>query len=123
MSSIDCFIRTWSTIKLFKEFILTFYVLDIGYVCARPSDKNGLWIIGPFFADSYEVAQLILQSIQNVLPDKQTYQINVPSCNSYAIKLAEGLEFVGQCSRMYTRKMPEKPDISKVYAPTSLQLG
>ena len=82
-----------------------------------------MWIIGPLFADSYEIGRLIIESLQNKLPENETFQINVPSCNPSAINLVNGLEYIGQCSRMYNKAMPEKPNILKVYAPTSLQLG
>ena len=61
--------------------------------------------------------------MQNSLPENETYQINVPSCNTDALKLIEGLEFVCKHSRMYTKGMPEKSDMKKIYAPASLQLG
>ena len=82
-----------------------------------------MWLIGPLFAEKYEYAHIILESIQNELPDGDIYQINVPSCNPDAIKLIDGLEFDGQCSRMYSRGIPERPNVLKVFAPTSLQLG
>ena len=64
-----------------------------------------------------------MQSIQNSLPENETYQINVPSCNANALQLTEGLEFLCKHSRMYTRGMPDKPDMKQIYAPASLQLG
>ena len=99
------------------------YFRLLGYGCARLSNTDGFWLIGPLFAERYEVANIILKSMQNALPEKETFQINVPSCNPSALTLVNGLEFVGQCSRMYNRGIPEKPNILKVYAPTSLQLG
>ena len=80
-------------------------------------------MIGPLYAENFEIADLIMKSIQNGLPENETYQINVPSCNANALKLIGGLEFVCKHSRMYTKGMPEKPDMKKIYAPVSLQLG
>ena len=95
----------------------------LGYGCGRLSNEDGFWLIGPLFAEQCEVANIILKSIQNALSENETFQINVPSCNPSALKLINQLEFVGQCSRMNNRGLPEKPNILKVYAPTSLQLG
>ena len=97
--------------------------LHVGYGCARPSNKSGIWLIGPLFAERYEDAYMILQSLQNALPETDIFQINVPSCNPAALKLINGLELVGQCSRMYTKGRPQKPNVLKVFAATSLQLG
>ena len=82
-----------------------------------------MWLIGPLFAEKYEYAFIILKSIQNYLPEGDTFQINVPSCNADAINLTHDTEFVGQCSRMYNKGMPHRPNTLKVYAATSLQLG
>ena len=95
----------------------------LGYGCARLSNEDGFWLIGPLFAEKFEIANIILESILNLFPEKETFQINIPSCNPNAVKLVNGMEFVGQCARMYNKGIPEKPNILKVYAPTSLQLG
>ena len=105
------------------EIMNWFSIYISGYGCARPSNKSGLWLIGPLFADTFEIANELMQSMQNNLPEKETFQINVPSCNPDALKLIEGLEFVCKHSRMYTRGMPDKPNMQRVYAPASLQLG
>ena len=94
-----------------------------GYGCARPSKPDGIWLVGPLFAEEYKFARLILVALQNQLPENNKFQINVPSCNDDALMLIKGLKFVGQCSRMYSKGLPEKPNVQKVFAPTSLQLG
>ena len=117
------------TIRLRNSYAILLEVMNefsnyiVGYGCVRPSNKRGLWLIGPLYADTFEIANELMQSMQNNLPEKETLQINVPSCNPAALKLIEGLEFVCKHSRMYSRGMPDKPNMQRVYAPASLQLG
>jgi GNAT superfamily N-acetyltransferase len=79
--------------------------------------------IGPLFADTPEIAELIYRGLSATAPDELIY-LDTPEPNEAAVALAKrhGMIEVFGTERMYTREIPELP-IHRIFGVTSFELG
>lgn len=117
------FLHSW--LKQYGSFTLVSYDSNSaiqGYAVIRPC-KIG-WKIGPLFAENPEIARAILNNLLALIPENQTFYLDVPEPNHDAIRLAESfnMSVVFGTARMYTREEPEI-DIYKIFGVTTFELG
>ncbi|MES0824679.1 GNAT family N-acetyltransferase [Ruegeria sp. SCP11] len=96
-----------------------------GYATLRPC-KNG-YKIGPLFADRADIAETLLASLLETLPEDQSAQevfIDMPQPNQAAFDLAAklGLEKVFETARMYSSHQPDI-DLNRIFGVTTFELG
>ncbi|WP_031484403.1 GNAT family N-acetyltransferase [Maridesulfovibrio frigidus] len=93
-----------------------------GYGVIRPC-RTG-YKIGPLFADSYEVADLIFQRLCSEVETNTQIYIDVPEVNEHAMGLASsyGMEKVFGTARMYTGEAPQL-GLDKIFGVTTFELG
>lgn len=79
--------------------------------------------IGPLFADNFEYAKEIYQTLSGRVESEPVY-LDVPEINLDALKLVteEKLEKVFETVRMYSQP-PPKMDLEKVFGVTTFELG
>ncbi len=104
----------------------TFYAVNekegvTGFAVLRKTE-NG-WKVGPLFADDFSMAEALYTACLNEVPDEKVF-LDIPMCNSNAVKLAEKYEtsYVFECARMYYGTPPEIP-MEKVFGITTFELG
>jgi GNAT superfamily N-acetyltransferase len=92
-----------------------------GYGFARPC-RTG-FKIGPLFADTPEIAELLFSAIAAGLPGEPLY-LDLPEPNVSALALASrhGMTPVFGTARMYSRRIPELP-LDRCYGVTTFELG
>ncbi len=96
-----------------------------GYATLRPCQSG--YKIGPLFADSAEIAQALLASVLQAIPDDHaTHEvfIDMPQPNAAAFALADalGLEKVFETARMYSDHQPDI-DLDRIFGVTTFELG
>lgn len=94
-----------------------------GYGVLRPCYSGPK--IGPLFADSVEVADMLMRGLLEAGTSRDTAVfIDIPAPNQAALNLAErlGLTKMWQTCRMYRGAAPELP-LERVFAITSLEMG
>ncbi|KFM82369.1 hypothetical protein X975_09920, partial [Stegodyphus mimosarum] len=92
----------------------------VGYLCLRPT-VVGFWMISPFYADSEDIAELLLFSLlSNVNFSEITdgIQIRVPDKNPYCMKLIQKYGFRDENLPISTgyNKTCIEIDVSKFYS-------
>lgn len=90
----------------------------LGYGCIRRDNNNG-GMIGPIYADSGDLCEVILRSLLEGFQLKagnNIYSVMALSSNKQACKILTkvGLNEVEQCSRMFTKFVPAA-SFSKIY--------
>ncbi len=80
--------------------------------------------IGPLFAESFDLAERLFQSLLSSIPIGNVFYLDVPSPNPNAQKLVEKykLQAVFETARMYLGTAPELP-LDNIYGITSFELG
>ncbi len=80
--------------------------------------------IGPLFADTPELAELLFQSLKSRINSQEPIFLDTPEVNPQAIDLAErnGMKVVFETARMYTGEKPELP-FTRLFGVTSFELG
>jgi len=93
-----------------------------GYGVLRPCVKG--FKIGPLFASSPEIAEGLLLSLLEGLPEGAPFYLDATEANPRAIALAEsfGMKPVFGTARMYNKSRPELPD-GEIYGISSFELG
>ena len=115
------FIKAWTNqVGVFGYAILKKNVL-VGYGVARPCHIG--YKIGPFFADSVDIADSILSSLLSEIKG-ELVQIDIPEPNINAIKLAHKYCLVESfgCARMYLGNINSEP-LQNIYSVTSYEFG
>ncbi|BCS88768.1 GNAT family N-acetyltransferase [Pseudodesulfovibrio sediminis] len=117
----DAFLQAW----LSPSVVTAFGVVDrdrlTGFGVIRPC-KSG-YKIGPLFADSAGVAEMLYRALKASVPDEPVY-LDVISPNKAALELVKrhGLHEIFATVRMYTGGAPDVA-LKKVYGITSFELG
>ncbi len=114
------FLKIWISQPESFSFGLVKQNLLKGYGTIRKC-VNG-YKIGPLFADSPEVAGILLDQLRGSIPEQEEFFIDVPDNNPLALELVSGMEFVFETARMFTKGQP-KVDMSKIYGVTTLEVG
>lgn len=80
--------------------------------------------IGPLFAETFEVADSLFQSLVNSIPENTPVFLDIPEINPEAIKLVDRHTMTKGFStaRMYTKISPELP-IEQTYGVTTYEVG
>jgi GNAT superfamily N-acetyltransferase len=93
-----------------------------GYGVVRPCRVG--YKIGPLFADTPEVAEVLFLALKAIPAAENTIYLDVPEVNQAAIALATkySLQVVFETARMYTRQAPSIA-LDKIYGVTSFELG
>ena len=80
--------------------------------------------IGPLFADSQELAQILLNALKSGISSTETIYLDTPEVNREAVELAERnkMTIVFETARMYTGKNPKMP-LNRLFGVTSFELG
>lgn len=80
--------------------------------------------VGPLYADSEALAELLLTALLAYAPANSPVFIDMPECNDSALALAKryAMPLVFEAARMYTQTAPQL-NTSKVYGVTTLELG
>jgi GNAT superfamily N-acetyltransferase len=93
-----------------------------GYGVLRPCRVG--YKIGPLFADTPEVAEIIFLALKAIPTAENTIYLDVPEPNQAAITLATkySLQVVFETARMYTGQAPSIA-LDKIYGVTSFELG
>jgi GNAT superfamily N-acetyltransferase len=84
--------------------------------------RNG-YKIGPLFADSEEIAEMIYSALASVAGQEPIF-LDVPELNKAAVALAQshGMKEVFGTARMYTKKVPKLP-LDQIFGVTTFELG
>jgi GNAT superfamily N-acetyltransferase len=84
--------------------------------------RNG-YKIGPLFADSEEIAEMIYSALASVAGQEPLF-LDVPELNKSAVALAQshGMKEVFGTARMYTKKVPKLP-LDQIFGVTTFELG
>lgn len=89
----------------------------LGYGCVR-HDNNGGAMIGPLYADSSDMCEVLLRNLMDryELKPNKIWSVMALSSNKQACKILTraGLREVEQCSRMFTKFVPAA-SFSKIY--------
>ncbi|CAM9281480.1 unnamed protein product [Laminaria digitata] len=93
-----------------------------GYGVLRPSAGGAR--IGPLFADSVKVAELLLMGLAGSTSPKTMISMDIPDINEEAVRLAERLGFskVFVMARMYRGPAPKVP-MDRIFSITIAELG
>lgn len=93
-----------------------------GYGLFRPCQTG--YNISPLYCNNYETAQQLLSALIAHMSSDQPFYMNIPKCNTDALKLVEQMEMkiVKETFRMYSRKEPEI-QLNNIYSFTSSVLG
>jgi hypothetical protein len=93
-----------------------------GYGVIRPC-RTG-FKIGPLFADSFDIAERLLDALGGRISAGTPLFLDVPAMNSAALSLARdhNMTPVFETGRMYNKGMPAVP-MEKVFGITSFELG
>ncbi len=93
-----------------------------GYAVMRPCVKG--FKIGPLFASGREVAESLLSSLLQSLPEDTLFYLDVPATNEDAIAMASdwGMKQVFRTARMYNLFRPELPE-REIFGISSFELG
>lgn len=80
--------------------------------------------IGPLFADNFEVADKLFQSLVSSIEKNSPVFLDIPEINQNAVVLVGlyKMEKVFATARMYTKKFPTLP-IDRIYGVTTFELG
>jgi len=80
--------------------------------------------IGPLFANSSELADLLFLALRSGIKTKQPIYLDVPEVNQAGVSLAKrhNMEVVFETARMYTGKKPNIP-LDRVFGVTSFEIG
>lgn len=80
--------------------------------------------IGPLFANSSELADLLFLALRSGIKAKQPIYLDVPEVNQAGVSLAKRhhLEVVFETARMYTGEKPNIP-LDRVFGVTSFEIG
>ena len=94
-----------------------------GWAMARACQEGHK--IGPVLAENPEVARQLLAQLARQIAPQETLYIDVPQPNSAAMAICEGLNLESkfECARMYTAPCPHQPDLTRLFAVTSFELG
>jgi len=116
------FLKCWISVP--ESFAIASVIKNqvIGYGVIRMCRKG--YKAGPLFADDYDTALGLYQSLCNQVAENTQVYLDVPEVNKSAVKLARtlGMEKVFETARMYTKGQP-KIDLSKIYGVTTFELG
>lgn len=93
-----------------------------GYGMIRKT-RDG-WRLGPWFADSPEYAECLLQALRQRAPSGDAVLVDIPEPNTVAMAMAaqQNMEPVFESARMYAGAAPQLP-LQRIYGVTSLELG
>lgn len=93
-----------------------------GYGVIRPCRKG--YKIGPLFADSSEIADLLFCALKSELPDTEQLFLDIPEVNLAALSLVKRHEMsvVFETARMYKGMPPELPT-ERLFGITTFELG
>ena len=80
--------------------------------------------IGPLFADSPELAELLFLALKAGIKPSEPFYIDTPEVNRTAVALAErhNMKVVFETARMYTEEKPDIP-LNRIFGVTSFELG
>ena len=80
--------------------------------------------IGPLFAENFEVANDLFQSLVSSISEKMPVFLDIPEINSEAVKLVNkySMEKSFSTARMYTKTPPKLP-IERIYGITTFEVG
>ena len=94
----------------------------LGYGIIRPCLSG--YKIGPLFADSEEVAQVMLHDLLKAVSPEGSIYLDIPEPNKSGLTLAEKCQMtpVFETARMYTANDPQLP-LQRIYGITSFELG
>jgi GNAT superfamily N-acetyltransferase len=116
------FIQSWITQKDCHALGIRQNGKLAGYGVIRPC-RSG-YKIGPLFADSPELADVLFLSLQSRAELSEPVFLDVPEVNLAAMELAErhNLKVVFETARMYTGDIPDMP-LDRVFGVTSFEVG
>ncbi|MEM6252038.1 MAG: GNAT family N-acetyltransferase [Cyanobacteria bacterium P01_D01_bin.156] len=94
----------------------------VGYGVLRPCQQG--YKIGPLFADGDAIAAEIFHTLAAQVPAGETFYLDVPEPNTAAVALAQrnGMSYVFETARMYTKTVPDLP-LNKIFGITTFELG
>jgi GNAT superfamily N-acetyltransferase len=94
----------------------------VGYGVARPCRVG--WKIGPLFADSPELAEVLFSALQARMPAGAPFFLDIPACNAaaWALVARRGMRMAFETARMYLGPEPDL-DLERIYGVTSFELG
>ncbi|WP_164918575.1 hypothetical protein [Photobacterium chitinilyticum] len=80
--------------------------------------------VGPLFADSAELAELLFRALKAEIKPTDLIYLNVPEVNGCAVALAEkyNMNTVFKTARMYTGQFPDLP-LDRTFGATTFELG
>ena len=80
--------------------------------------------IGPLFANNYNIASELLNSLIDSIPENIEFFLDIPELNNEALKLAgsNDMTYVFETARMYTKEAP-KINLQKVFGITTFEVG
>ena len=80
--------------------------------------------IGPLFAETFEVADNLFQSLVGSIPENTPIFMDIPEINPEAVKLVNkySMEKGFSTARMYTKTPPKLP-IERIYGVTTYEVG
>lgn len=121
----DIFLRDWLSAPSHASRVIAENGVIRGYATLRPCQSG--YKIGPLFADDAEIAQALLASVLEAIPDDHATHdvfIDMPRPNAAAFALADalGLEKVFETARMYSDHTPDI-DLDRVFGVTTFELG
>ncbi len=90
-----------------------------GYGVVRACRRG--YHIGPLFADSPGIAEMLLQRLVSAVPPAELVQLDIPDLNKPALALAHKyqMELLSHSTRLYLPEQPKKLAGEKWYASTS----
>ncbi|MEW2917669.1 GNAT family N-acetyltransferase [Ruegeria sp. ANG10] len=121
----DTFLQGWISAPTHVSRVYSEVGQIKGYATMRPC-RTG-YKVGPLFADRPDIAETLLASLLETLPEDQSAQdvfIDIPQPNRAAFDLAAklGLEKVFETARMYSSHQPDI-DLSRIFGVTTFELG
>jgi GNAT superfamily N-acetyltransferase len=117
----DLFLKSWIKQAGGKSLAATDGGRITGYGVIRPCREG--FKIAPVFADTADIAENLFSSLSSFAKGKQVY-LDIPVCNSEALKLVErhGMAKVFETARIYKGVPPVLP-LDNIYGITSFELG
>ncbi len=116
------FLKEWVNMKDSKSFFCTENGSVKGYISIRRC-FNG-YKIGPLFADSREIAESLMKTSLNCIPENSEYFFDMPDINTHKDFFVRkySLTPVFETARMYTGDHPVM-DVSRCFGVTTFELG
>ena len=115
------FLKPWLSLPESSQFKYEEEGIVKGYAVVRKVQRG--YKIGPLFADSPAIAELLYQACLNVAVGEPLY-LDVPALNLEALEMVKKYDaiYVFECARMYYGA-PPVTNINKIFGVTTFELG